>query len=193
MRKTAIILLIVLISHFSFSQSQEVQQLLLNWEKLTQLKTLLDDMYTGYEIIYKGYSTIKDISEGNFTLHKDFLDGLLAISPVVQNYRRIADITSYQLRIIKGYKAAYNQFKFSKNFTLAEIEYLGKVYSNLLNEGIKCLDELAMIVTAGKLRMSDDERLQAIDKIYDRTLEQFSFLQDLNNSTAILSVQREKD
>ncbi|HEU5164147.1 MAG TPA: TerB family tellurite resistance protein, partial [Chitinophagaceae bacterium] len=93
----------------------------------------------------------------------------------------------------KGYKAAYNQFKFSKNFTLAEIEWLGKVYSNLLNEGVKCLDELAMIVTAGKLRMSDDERLQAIDKIYDRTLEQFSFLQDLNNSTAILSVQREKD
>jgi hypothetical protein len=193
MKKWVLIILISAFGSTSFGQSQEVQQLLLNWEKLTQLKTLLDDMYTGYEIIYKGYSTIKDISEGNFTLHKDFLDGLLAVSPVVQKYRRIADITSYQLRIVKGCKTALHQFKQDKHFTPDEIEHLGKVYSNLLNEGIKCLDELAMIITSGKLRMSDDERLQAIDKIYGKIVEQFSFLQDLNNSTAILSVQREKD
>ena len=50
-----------------------------------------------------------------------------------------------------------------------------------------------MIITAGSLRMSDDERLQAIDRIYNEVVLQFSFLQDFNNSTAVLSVQREKD
>ena len=50
-----------------------------------------------------------------------------------------------------------------------------------------------MVITAGKLRMSDDERLQAIDRIYITIVEQFSFLQEFNNSTAVLSVQREKD
>jgi len=191
--KNVLIILIIFFGSKSFAQSQEVQQLLLNWEKLTQLKQLLNDMYSGYEIVYKGYTTIKDISEGNFTLHKEFLDGLLEVSPTIKKYKRIADIISYQLRIVKGYKVAYNEFKESKNFTVAEIEHLGKVYSSLLNEGIKCLDELAMIITAGKLRMSDDERLQAIDRIYSRIVEQFSFLKDLNNSTAVLSVQREKD
>jgi hypothetical protein len=175
MKKWVLIILISAFGSTSFGQSQEVQQLLLNWEKLTQLKTLLDDMYTGYEIIYKGYSTIKDISEGNFTLHKDFLDGLLAVSPVVQKYRRIADITSYQLRIVKGCKTALHQFKQDKHFTPDEIEHLGKVYSNLLNEGIKCLDELAMIITSGKLRraMMKDYRLST--KFMVRSLSSFLF------------------
>ena len=193
MKKWVLIILITAFGSKSFGQSQEVQQLLLNWEKLTQLKKILNDMYTGYKIVNKGYSTIRDISQGNFTLHKEFLDGLLEVSPAVKKYKRIADIISYQLRIVKGYKTAFDQFKLSKYFTTEEIEYLGKVYTNLLKESLKCLDELAMVITAGKLRMSDDERLQAIDRIYITIVEQFSFLQEFNNSTAVLSVQREKD
>lgn len=176
-----------------FSQSQEVQQLLLNVEKLAQFKKILNDMYTGYKVLYKGYTTIKDISEGNFSLHKTFLDGLLQVSPAVRKYKRIVDIISYQLRIVKEHKIAFTQFKQDKRFTTDEIEYLGRVYNNLFNESLKSLEELSMVITAGKLRMSDDERLQAIDRIYSNIVDQFSFLQEFNNSTAILSVQREKD
>jgi len=193
MRKLISVIIITCFSLVAFSQSQEAQQLLLNWEKLMQFKKILKDMYAGYKIVYKGYTTIKDISEGNFDLHKDFLDGLLEVSPAVKKYKRIADIISYQLRIVKEYKAAFNQFKEDKNFTPDEIKYIGKVFSNLLVESLKCLDELSMVITAGKLRMSDDERLQAIDRIYNEIVDQFSFLQDFNNGTAVLSVQREKD
>jgi DNA repair ATPase RecN len=176
-----------------FSQSQEIQQLLLNVEKLAQFKKILNNMYSGYKIIYKGYTTIKDISEGNFSLHKNFLDGLLQVSPAVRKYKRVADIVAYQLRIVKEYKAAFNQFKQDKHFAPDEIEYLGKVYNNLFQASLKSLDELAMVITAGKLRMSDDERLQAIDGIYAEIVDQFAFLQEFNNSTAILAVQREKE
>jgi len=193
MRKFIAVIIITCFGSVAFSQSQEAQQLLLNWEKLTQFKKMLKDMYAGYKIVYRGYTTIKDISEGNFDLHKDFLDGLLEVSPAVKKYKRIADIISYQLRIVKEYKAAFNQFKEDKNFTPDEIKYIGKVYSNLLVESLKCLDELSMVITAGKLRMSDDERLQAIDRIYNEIVDQFSFLQDFNNGTAVLAVQREKD
>ena len=193
MKKWVLIILIPIIGSRSFGQSQEIQQLLLNWEKLSQLRTLLDDMYTGYTIIYKGYSTIRDISENNFSLHKGFLDGLMEISPVVKKYKRIADIISYQLRIVKLSKAAYDKFKLDKNFSFDEIKGIANVYGRLLNEGLKCLDELIMVITAGELRMSDDERLQAIDGIYTKLVDQFSFLKELNNSTAVLSVQREKE
>jgi hypothetical protein len=193
MNKIALLIAVVLISSQAFSQAQEAQQLLLNWEKLTQLKKILNDMYAGYKIVYKGYTTIKDISEGNFNLHKDFLDGLLQVSPTVRKYKRVSDIINYQIKIVKQYKAAFNQFRQDKNFAPEEIDYLGKVYSNLFNQSLKSLDELTMIITAGSLRMSDDERLQAIDRIYNEVVLQFSFLQDFNNGTAVLSVQREKD
>lgn len=193
MKKIIIVAALFVFSVQGFGQSQEVQQLLLNVEKLAQFKKILNNMYTGYKIIYKGYTTIKSISEGNFDLHRNFLDDLLQVSPAVRKYKRISDIASYQLRIAKEYKSAFNRFKQDKHFSTDEIEYLGNVYNNLFQQSLKCLDELAMVITAGKLRMSDDERLQAIDRIYNEVIDQFSFLQEFNNSTAVLAIQREKD
>ncbi len=175
------------------AQSAEVQQLLLNIEKLAQFKKILKNMKDAYKIIFKGYTAVKDLSQGNFNLHKTFLDELMEVSPAVKKYKRIADIFKYQLRITKEYKAAYNQFREDKQFTPEEIEYVGKVYSNLFNETLKSLEELAMVITAGKLRMSDDERLQAIDKIYETVVNQYSFLNEFNNNTAILSLQRKSE
>jgi cysteinyl-tRNA synthetase len=193
MKKIFLILSFLAVSRTCFAQSQEAQQLLLNWEKLTQLKKILQNMYDGYKIVHKGYTTIKDISEGNFSLHKTFLDGLLEVSPAVRKYKRIADIINYQVKIVKEYKSAFNQFKDSRQFTIAEIEHSGQVHSNLFNQSVKSVDELAMVITAGRLRMGDDERLQAIDWIYNSITDQYSFLQEFNNQTAVLSVQREKD
>jgi hypothetical protein len=175
------------------AQSQEAQQLLLNVEKLAQLKQILQDMYKGYEILYTGYTTIKDISQGNFSLHKVFLDGLLSVSPAVQKYKRVTDIISYQTQIVKEYKAAWNRFRHDGNFTIQEIEYMGKVYNNLFQESLKKLDELITVITAGKLRMSDDERMAEIDRIFSEVEEQINFLRYFNSKAAILSVQRSKE
>ena len=67
------------------------------------------------------------------------------------------------------------------------------VYKNLFNKSLQNLDELGMVLTAGKLRMSDDERLQAIDRIYASVVDQYSFLNEFNNNTAILSLQRKSE
>ena len=177
----------------SNAQSDEVQQLLLNVEKLAQFKKILKNMKDAYTIIFKGYTAVKDLSQGNFTLHKTFLDGLMEVSPAVKKYKRITDIFSCQSRIFKEYKAAWQQFRDDRQFAPAEIDYLGKVYTNLFSETLKSLEELAMVITSGKLRMSDDERLQAIDRVYTNVVDQYSFLNEFNNNTAILSLQRKSE
>jgi hypothetical protein len=175
------------------AQSAEAAQLLLNVEKLAQFKQILSDMKKTYDILYKGYTAIKDISNGSFNLHKNFLDALLEVSPVVRRYKRIADIVNYQLKIIKNVKTALNEFKSTGQFTADEVEYLSRVYEGLTKASMQSLDELAMIITAGKLRMSDDERLQAIDRIYAAVEDQYSFLQEFNNQTSVLSMQRKSE
>lgn len=175
------------------AQSEEAQQLILNVEKLAQFKKILKNMKDAYTIIFKGYTAVKDLSQGNFSIHKNFLDGLMQVNPGVRKYKRIKDIVNYQLRIVKEYKAAYAHFREEKSFTLQELDYLGKVYSNLFNETLKGLEELAIIITAGKLRMSDDERLQAIDRIYATVIDQYSFLNEFNNNTALLALQRKSE
>lgn len=193
MKKLIVILIMCSMSFQLKAQSEEVQQLLLNIEKLSQFRKILKNMKDGYQIIFKGYTAVKDISQGNFNLHKTFLDGLMQVSPAVKKYKRIADIISYQLRIAKEYKLAYNRFKEERQFTVEEVDYLGKVYGNLFNESLKSLDELSMVITSGKLRMSDDERLQAIDKIYLSVEEQYSFLKEFTNNSNLLSLQRKAE
>ncbi|MBC7384425.1 MAG: TerB family tellurite resistance protein, partial [Bacteroidia bacterium] len=81
MKKYFVLLLLslLLFSGRVSAQSEEVQQLLLNVIKLEQLKKILNNMYDGYKVLTKGYNTIKTISEGNFSIHKVFLDGLLQV------------------------------------------------------------------------------------------------------------------
>ena len=193
MMKYAYILLVILGSYKAGAQAQELQQLALDIEKLTQFKQILSDMKKGYEILSGGYNIIKDISQGNFNLHKNFLDGLLAVSPAVAKYARIAAIISMQLQLVKEYKSYYTRFKKDSHFTLNEIGYIGKVYSNLVSQSLKNRDALLNVITAGKLRMSDEERLHAIDGIYEDMQDKLVFLRNFNNSTSIVSIQKEKE
>jgi hypothetical protein len=176
-----------------FAQTQEATQLILNYEKLKQLEEILDNMYKGYKILTQGYNRIKDIAEGNFELHQVFLDGLFAVNPSVAKYKRIPDIIRYQSLLMKEYRRAFNRFKNDPNLTPDEVRYLEKVYSYLVDQSLKNLEELAMIITANKLRMSDDERIQSIDRIYFDIENKLSFLRYFNNSTQILVVQRAKE
>lgn len=175
------------------AQADEIAQLLLNVEKLAQFKQILSDMKKGYQILEGGYNTIKNISEGNFSLHKAFLDGLMGVSPTVRNYRRVADITNYQITLVKEYRNAYDRFRRDNNFNPDELTYLGRVYDNLFKESLRNLDELLTVITAGKARMSDDERLQTIDRIYADMQDKLMFLRRFNNNTTILAVQRAKE
>ena len=171
-------------------QATEAQQLILNWEKLQELEKILDNMYVGYKILDKGYTTIKNISEGNYTLHQLFLDGLMAVNPTIRNYKRIPYIIDYQKLLLTEYKNAYNRFKSDPHFTPQEIEYLANVYNYLFMASLRNIDDLVIIITATKLRMSDAERMQAIDRIFYDMEGKLVFLRSFNNSTQLLAIQR---
>ncbi len=189
MKKIFVIILLFAFSNVK-AQSYELERLILDIQKLAQMKSILSDLYKGYEILNTGYNTIKSISEGNFNLHKAFLDGLLAVSPAVKNYQKALDIVDYEGRIVSEYKSALSRFQLDKHFNPDEITYMINVYNNLIGGTLTNLSNLLNVLTANKLRMSDHERMRAIDGIYDDTKDKYMFLRQFNNSTTILAVQR---
>ena len=193
--KRVILLMLLLCSGrgATFGQSQEAQQLLLNVEKLSQLKNILKDMKRGYEIVSKGYGAVKDIAEGNFSLHEVFLDAMMLVSPEVRKYHKISAIVSLQSDLLREYKSAFKRFSSGGNFSVSELEYLGKVYSQLSSQSLDNLDQLAMVITAGKLRMTDDERLKVIDRVFEEVQDKLTLLRIFNKETGILNLQREKE
>ncbi|NRF41102.1 TerB family tellurite resistance protein [Pedobacter foliorum] len=190
MKILLLVLLLQLSCYYGKGQSQEMQQLLLNVEKLDQFKKILKDMKKGYTIISNGYNTVRDLSRGNFNLHQAFLDGLMQVSPAVRKYKKVADIVSTQLLLVREYKAAYQRFLLSGNFSPAELQYIARVYDRLLKQSLDSLNDLLTVVTAGQLRMSDQERLSAIDQIYQQLQEKLIFLNKFNTESSLLSIQR---
>lgn len=175
------------------SISDLITQLVLDAQKLTELKGILQDMYTGYKVIDKGYTEIKNIAEGNFNLHKAFLDALLAVSPAVRNDPRVTDILNAANSILSEYKAAAQRWHADPHFTTAELNYIDDSYSALFRSSLQSIDELSLAITPDQLRMSDAQRLQAIGRAYTEITRQLSFLRWFNNSTTLQAVQRAKE
>jgi hypothetical protein len=175
------------------AQAEEMQQLLLNIEKLTQMKSILSDMKTGYQIYQQGYGTISSLSKGNFDLHNIYITGLMAVSPSVRNYGRIAEILSMEASLIHEYQIKSSLFRQSGSFSASELSYISNVYSRLISETLDNVEELTNVITANKLRMSDAERIKAIDRIYGTSSDKLQFLRSFNNQGVALSLQRSKD
>ncbi len=190
MKKIIVVIGFVSFGLSSSAQKEELQQLALNIEKLAQFKQILADLKKSYEVLYGGYTNIKNISQGNFNLHEVFLNGLLEASPAVKKYKKVADIISMQISLVKEYKNAFKRFKSSGRFSMPELDYMGKVYGQLFSKSLQHLDDLVNVLTSKTMRMSDDERLQTIDKIYAGMSEKLNFLRHFNNDNTVLGLQR---
>jgi hypothetical protein len=179
-------------SEAQISTGQDMQQLLLDIEKLTQFKAILSDMEQGYTMLTQGYQQVKDLFQDNFNLHSVFLDALLQVNPEVAKYARVADIIADEVSMLSEYKKAYSRFQNSGVFNADELGYLANVYANLTSAALNDVNDLTNVITASKLRMSDDERLSAIDRIYASSSDKLTFLRTFNRKTSVLALQRQQ-
>lgn len=175
------------------SIEQLVEQLILDKEKLTSLKANLQQMDNGYTLLKNGYTNVRNIAKGTFSLHKAYLDALLLVSPAVRNDPRIATIINAEYSIVAGYHAANARWSGSGVFTPTELAYIIDLYSMLLQRCMQSIEELTMVLTADQLRMSDGQRMQAIGRIDEETRQQLAILQQLDNNLSIQTEQRLKE
>lgn len=186
--KNILIINILIIQSFlnfpiqSCAQSTEMQQLLLDWQKLQQLKSILQDMYKGYLLASQGYQEISNLSKGNFNLHKSFLDGLLLINPALQQDQKIPQILQDQQEFLQAYQQTYHRILEDPDFTQPELSYVSGVYRRLCREGSDDLDELTGILTPGALRMEDGQRMRLLDKIAANTADRLAFIRFFNQN-----------
>lgn len=181
----------LLLTGSSHAQGFDVQQLILDIQKLSTLKSILTNMQQGYQELDRDYSAVRDVAHGNFNLHKAFLDGLLAVSPAVQNYQRAADIVALQAGLLAKYKAAWTFFQQQRGLKPAELTLIAGTFASLLKDSFNDLADLDKVLTPGTIRATDAERLRQIDSIYDSMNRRVAFIEQFNNSTALLAAQRQ--
>ncbi|MDB5198730.1 MAG: hypothetical protein JWO92_693 [Chitinophagaceae bacterium] len=198
--KNIIIILSFLIAG-KLSQAQTYDEWVL--QKKTQKKYLLEQIlalktYTGYaekgySIATKGLSTIKDIKNGDFNLHNNFFNSLSCVNPQVKKYSKVAAIIAMKIFITKHVHNTIKDCRNAKQLTNTELDYLQKLFNNLLDDCAKNLDELIALITDGEQQMKDDERIKRINKLYADMQDKQVFAQSFGNAAKGLSVQRRID
>ncbi|MCY1522132.1 hypothetical protein D9M68_569770 [compost metagenome] len=88
------------------------------------------------------------------------------------------------------YKWAWGLFQKDKHFKPEELDYMQKVYSGILDESIKNLDQIFLVIGSFKVQMSDGERLEIIAKASDEMDANWSALKKFNLSNIGLSIKR---
>lgn len=178
------------------AQAQELEQLRLNLEKLAQFKLMLSQMKSTYRTLENGYNAILDVDKSTFTLHQNYLDGLLLVSPTLRNNPMVNRIYNSQQRLAVDFKTLLRELSLSNVFTTAELSEVRTAFyaiEEVVNTDVKLL---VTVLTPNKFRMSDGERTDVVSKIkqsIDRQVLKLNVLRDDYYKQMILRSQKKRD
>jgi hypothetical protein len=135
---------------------------------------------------------ISDWTQKQRDIYKNYFEELGRVKTVISYYQKIRSITQQQIRLVEAYNRAWNLLKNDKHFTVKEIEYMGKVYSGILGETVKNVDQMLMVANSFKTQMTDAKRMEIIAAAEQKTQQNYTDLLIFNNQNALLSLKRAK-
>ncbi|MCX2450044.1 conjugal transfer protein TraI [Pedobacter sp. PLR] len=125
-------------------------------------------------------------------LYSNYYQELWEIKSAITYYKRIKELTTKQMAIVDEYKWAWKLFQQDQHFPPEELSYMEKVYAGILDESIKNLDQLLLVVNSFKIQMSDAARLEIINTAADQMDINFSDLKKFNTGNIQMSLSRAK-
>ena len=136
---------------------------------------------------------ISDWSQKQKDLFSSYYQELWQIKTAIAYYSRISEMTQKQVALVNSYNRAWNLLKSDKHFTADELTYMSNVYSGILQESVKDLDQILLVINPNKTQMPDAKRMEIINKSADHMDSNYNDMQQFNNQNEILSLQRADD
>jgi hypothetical protein len=136
---------------------------------------------------------ISDWSQKQKDLFSSYYQELWQIKTSIAYYSRISEMTQKQVALVNSYNQAWNLLKADKHFTADELTYMSNVYSGILQESVKDLDQILLVINPNKTQMPDAKRMEIINKSADHMDSNYNDIQQFNNQNEILSLQRASD
>jgi hypothetical protein len=133
---------------------------------------------------------IGDLVEKQRMLYADYFDELHRVKTVLTYYQRVRDIIEQQIQMVNEYKGAWALFKQDKNFTAEELDYMFNVYTGMIDESSKNIDQLFLVINAFVTEMSDAKRLEIINTVAVNVEQNLMDLKEFNEQNKMISLQR---
>lgn len=135
---------------------------------------------------------IADWTERQREQYGKYYQELWRVKSAIAYYKRIRELAEKQADILTEYKWAWGLFQKDKHFTVDELDYMRKVYSGILDESVKNLDQIFLVIGSFKTQMSDAARLELVSKASEEIEGNRSALKKFNLENIGRSIQRAK-
>jgi hypothetical protein len=136
---------------------------------------------------------IAEWTEKHRKLYQDYYEELWKVKNTIAMYQRVRQVMDKQVRIVDEYRRCWNIVQNDDHFTKSELEYMYKVYSGIMEESVKNLDQILIVINSFKTQMSDGKRLEIIEEAADQIDQNYFDLKDFNTQNMLLSINRAKD
>lgn len=136
---------------------------------------------------------ISEWTEQQKTLYEAYFEELAEVKSIISYYQRISEISQKQTKLVKEYQWAWGMLNQDKYFTPDELDYMAKVYSGILDESIKNIDQIFLVINSFITAMSDAKRLEIINAAADQVDANYYDLIRFNQQNIMLSLQRAKE
>lgn len=147
----------------------------------------------GYDIAQKGLTTISQIKNGDYSLHKVFFQALNKVNPLISGYPKADALLSSLTWSDVTCKNSIKEVNTSGFLSTGDVEYILSVLENVKTENDKSIDDFLLIITPDELQLSDSERLDKLELLYGNVLDRQSFLSSFRGEIKILERQRRAD
>lgn len=135
---------------------------------------------------------IADWTEKQKEQYRKYYEELAKVKSVISYYQRIRDISQKQVRLVNDYNKSWQLLRYDSHFSSDEIAYMANVYSGILQESLKNIDQISIIVKSFSTQMSDAKRLELINNAADQIDANYDDLTRFNRQNMLLSLQRAK-
>ena len=159
-------------------------------EQITALKAYIITAEQGSKIAAQGLSSIRNIRNSEFELHRVYFSSLSTVNPAVKNMPQILEIINLQESFIKQFTMGLTRWQVSPWLHAQELESLGSFYKTLVEFGVGNINKLRKLLTDKDYKMTDGERIESIQQCQEIIINQDQLVEKLIASTDWVIIAR---
>lgn len=126
-------------------------------------------------------------------LFSGYYDELQRVRSAIAYYKRVKDVVNNQVQVVKECQRAITTITKIKAFKPEEVVSMVDVYTGILEQSLRNVDQLYLVIRSFATQMDDAERLALIHRASDKVDENLADLREFTNQNLMLGMQRVKE
>ena len=126
-------------------------------------------------------------------LYSGYFSELWQVKTVISDFKAVLDIIQEQKQLVSEYEQAYNAIQQDKHFSPQEVQYIYTVFTGIVTESLKNVDEITLVIESFSVQMSDADRMKLIHHASDNIQSQIADMRGFIDHNVQVSIQRSKD